>query len=269
MRTLLHLSDLHFGRVDGSLLAPLLEAAKRISPHLTVISGDLTQRARKSQFLEAKAFLQRLAGPKLIVPGNHDVPLYNVFARFAAPLQGYKRHISDELCPYFVDDELAVHGINTARSFTRDRGSINSSQVQAAAAFFREHPHKIKVVVTHHPFDIPENLSSRYMVRKAAEAMDALGEIEADLFLSGHAHLCFAESSIRRYKTAKHASLIVQAGTGLSTRTRDTPNSFNVLRIERPKVCVEHWMWKRTKLDFVPDLVREFHHGPAGWAPSG
>ena len=124
MRTIIHLSDLHFGRVDQTLLGPLRDLIHSIAPNVVVISGDLTQRAKSEQFEEARAFLDTLPGPQIVVPGNHDISLYNVFRRFVKPLARYKRYITDELEPVFIDDEIAVVGVNTARSLTIKDGRI-------------------------------------------------------------------------------------------------------------------------------------------------
>ena len=119
MRTLVHLSDLHFGRVDHTLLAPLRTLVERIDPDVLVVSGDLTQRAKPEQFEEARAWLDTLPGPQIIVPGNHDISLYNVFRRFVKPLARYRRYITDDLDPFYLDDEIAVVGVNTAISSSR------------------------------------------------------------------------------------------------------------------------------------------------------
>ena len=134
MRTIVHLSDLHFGKVDAELLEPLRRCVEAIAPHLVVVSGDLTQRAKAAQFREAKAFLDTLPKPQLVVPGNHDVPLYNVFQRFFTPLRKYKRIITPDLEPAFIDDEIAVVGVNTARSLTFKEGNVNREQIAAVKA---------------------------------------------------------------------------------------------------------------------------------------
>src|SRR6202048_1786243 len=131
MRTLVHLSDLHFGRVDPQIVAPLIKTVSEISPDLVAVSGDLTQRARTQQFLEARAFLDALPQPQIVVPGNHDVPLHNVFARFLQPLDKYRRYITDDLQPFCADEEIAVIGVNTARSLTIKGGRVNSDQVSS------------------------------------------------------------------------------------------------------------------------------------------
>ena len=129
MRTLVHLSDLHFGRVNAQIIAPLIETISEINPDLVAVSGDLTQRARSHQFREARAFLDALPQPQIVVPGNHDVPLHNVFTRFLQPLDKYRRYITDDLQPVYADEEIVVVGVNTARSLTIKGGRINEDQV--------------------------------------------------------------------------------------------------------------------------------------------
>src|SRR2546421_621876 len=118
MRILAHISDLHFGTESSPVVEGLLADLLAARPHLLVVSGDLTQRARTDQFAAARAFLDRVPFPQLIVPGNHDIPLYDVGRRFLRPLHRYRRLITPELSPTFYDDELAVLGVNTARSAT-------------------------------------------------------------------------------------------------------------------------------------------------------
>src|SRR6185436_538086 len=129
MRTVIHLSDLHFGRVDERLLDPLIKTITEAKPSLVAVSGDLTQRARSQQFIEARAFLDALPQPQIVVPGNHDIPLHNIFARFLQPLDKYRRYITDELQPGFADEEMVVVGVSTARSLTFKGGRINQEQV--------------------------------------------------------------------------------------------------------------------------------------------
>src|SRR5882672_7941733 len=129
MRSIVHLSDIHFGRVDAAVVGPLIETINQIAPDVVAVSGDLTQRARSRQFIEARAFLDELPKPQIVVPGNHDVPLHNVFTRFARPLAKYRRYINEDLRPFYHDEELAVLGVNTARSLTIKGGRINEEQI--------------------------------------------------------------------------------------------------------------------------------------------
>src|SRR3989440_566563 len=130
MRKIVHLSDLHFGRVDESLVGPLVRAVNEAVPSLVVVSGDVTQRARTAQFREARAFLEQLPRPQVVVPGNHDVPLWDVLARFRSPLEKFRRHIADDLEPFYEDEEMVVAGVNTARSLTHKYGRVNERQVE-------------------------------------------------------------------------------------------------------------------------------------------
>src|SRR5664279_5675667 len=106
MRTVVHLSDIHFGRVDARLVEPLVRLVDETAPDLVAISGDLTQRARRGQFEQARTFLDQLPYPRLVVPGNHDVPLYNIAKRFLDPHGGFRRHIASDLEPVYEDEEM-------------------------------------------------------------------------------------------------------------------------------------------------------------------
>src|SRR6187401_1402656 len=130
MRRVVHISDLHFGRTDRQVVAALIRQTRELMADVFVVSGDLTQRARARQFHEARHFLDALDRPTIVVPGNHDVPLENLFDRFFRPFAKYRKYITEDLSPTFHDEELAVVGINTARSFTRASGSIDDRQIE-------------------------------------------------------------------------------------------------------------------------------------------
>lgn len=267
MRSIVHLSDIHFGRVNPLVISPLMDTIQKINPDLVAVSGDLTQRARSHQFKEARAFLDGLPKPQIVVPGNHDVPLHNLFARFAQPLRKYRRYITNDLRPFYHDDEIAVLGVNTARSLTVKGGRINEEQV----AWMRERlctsdPDAVKVVVTHHPFDLPEGHDERHLVGRARMAMAHLASCGADVFLAGHLHVSHTTHSATRYKIKGHSALVVQAGTATSTRGRGEANSFNVIRIDRPHIAVERFEWQPDRAYFILAMTERFIHTPDGWA---
>src|SRR5215203_2252501 len=99
MRTIAHISDIHFGRTDPPVVEGLVKDLAGRHPSLLVMSGDFTQRARERQYRDAAAFMARLPGPQLVVPGNHDIPLYDVIRRFFFPLSRYRKHITPDLRP--------------------------------------------------------------------------------------------------------------------------------------------------------------------------
>lgn len=265
MRTLLHLSDLHFGRIDHAILDPLIATAREVAPDLVVVSGDLTQRARSAQFAEARVFLDALPGPRIVVPGNHDVPLYNLFDRFFRALDKYKRHITEDLEPFHVDDEIAVLGINTARSFTIKDGRISEQQIETIRAkMCALGAAMTKIVVTHHPFDLPEN-SPHGLVGRAAEAMATIARCGVDVILSGHLHLIHTGHSAERFDVDGHSSLIIQAGTATSTRGRGEANSFNVIRAGGGQISVERHVWQADAGAFTAASIERFEESPRGW----
>jgi 3',5'-cyclic AMP phosphodiesterase CpdA len=266
MRTVVHLSDLHFGRLDARVVQPLLAAIDDLAPELVAISGDLTQRARRSQFAEARAFIQALQRRCLVVPGNHDVPLYDVARRFLRPLGRYKEFVTHDLEPTHVDEEIAVLGLNSARSLTFGRGRLSERQIGRAAERLRAvDPRLVKIVVTHHPFDLPDTHGAEHLVGRAKTAMAQFAEVGADLFLAGHLHVSHIGHTAERYKIAGHSALVVQAGT-LSARLRGEPNSFNVLRVNRPHISVARHTWDEARQVFVADTARTFRHTEHGWA---
>ncbi len=270
MRTVVHLSDLHFGRVDHALLEPLRARVHDLVPDVVAVSGDLTQRARSSQFRQARAFLDSLPQPQVVVPGNHDVPLFNVALRFLAPLDRYRRHVSADPEPAYVDEEVAVIGVNTARSLVFKGGRINEQQVERLRAQLCALGDRVtKVIVTHHPFDVPPHREDEadQIVGRAAMAMAALARGGVDVLLSGHLHASHSGHPIARYQTADFSALVVQAGTATSTRRRDESNSFNVLRIEHARIEVEQYVWRPQQGDFSHSASAAFEHTPEGWAP--
>lgn len=265
MKTIVHLSDLHFGRVDEAVLDPLRRRVHALDPHLLVVSGDLTQRARREQFEQAVAYLETLPGPQLVVPGNHDVPLYNVVKRFLAPLANYKRIVTEDLEPAHFDDEIAVVGVNTARSNVFKGGRINMEQVEAIRQRLCHLPDGItKIVVTHHPFDAPKGSDEEdQIVGRAGKALEKLAGCGADLLLSGHLHASAVSHTADRYCIAGLSALVVQAGTATSDRHRGETNSFNVLRVESNHIEVERYVWNEG--DFVRNSTEAFDHDPHGW----
>jgi len=267
VRTIAHLSDLHFGRVDPALLSPLILRLQSLAPDLVVVSGDLTQRAKPEQFRAARRFLDSLPGRVLAVPGNHDVPLYNVFQRAFQPFRKYRRFISAELEPCYVDGEIAVAGVNTARSAVFKGGRINQEQMGRLRSLLCPLPSAVtKIVVTHHPFDLPPGHHDRDLVGRAAEAMRMFAQCGADILLSGHLHASNASDTRLRYRIDDYVALVVQAGTATSTRGRGEPNSFNVLRMAHPTVGVERFTWDGTS--FEPTDAARYERGPDGWRRS-
>jgi 3',5'-cyclic AMP phosphodiesterase CpdA len=270
MRTVVHLSDLHFGRTDPALLQPLARQVDDVRPDVVVVSGDLTQRATRRQFVEARRFLDTLPHPQIVVPGNHDIPLYNAFRRFMSPLRDYCRIITADLHPEFIDDEIAVIGVNTARSLTFKDGRINAQQMARVHSRFCNLDDRLTtIVVTHHPFDLPEGHERAKIVGRASLAMRTFATCGADILLSGHLHVSHASNTAARYRVEGFAALVVQAGTAASTRERGEANTFNVIRCDGDDVAIERMTWDAPFGRFVNAARAAFRYTSRGWSPLG
>ena len=264
MRTIVHLSDLHFGRVDPPVLEPLARAITATRPDLVAVSGDLTQRARPEQFKEAKAFLDRLPQPQLVVPGNHDIPLYQFWVRLTQPLKRFTRYITADLFPRYVDDEIAVLGVNTSRKLLAKGGRVNHAQISHICGQFNRLDRKqVRIVVTHHPFDLPEGSTHR-LIGRAQMAVEALAQCGVDIFLAGHLHLTH-RGTTARYNVAGYSGLVIQAGTASSTRGRGEMNSFNVLKVDPSRIAVDTHTWSVERGEFAVSESREFQRTEKGW----
>jgi 3',5'-cyclic AMP phosphodiesterase CpdA len=266
MRTLIHLSDLHFGRVDPPIVPALLGFIRSTKPDLVAISGDLTQRARTAEFIEAKKFIDAIPFPKIVIPGNHDVPLHNVFARLFRMLDKFRRYISEDLEPFYADDEIAVAGVNTARALTGKNGRINRRQLKQLRTRFAAVPStRVKIVVTHHPFDLPPGVEGDRVILRAKLAMKVLAQIPVDLLLAGHFHVGGTTRTTTRYKIDNFAALIVAAGTTTSTRGRGQSNSLNVLRINSPAIEIAQYQWQPGRGEFDLANREKFLRHATGW----
>jgi 3',5'-cyclic AMP phosphodiesterase CpdA len=265
VRRVAHLSDLHFGRIQPGVLEVLRRQLTKLEPHLVVVSGDLTQRAKPREFREARAWLDTLPWPRVVVPGNHDVPLYNVLRRFIRPLGAYRRFISPDLQPSYIDEEIAVVGVNTARSLVFKGGRINPAQVAAVReAICRLDPSLTKILVTHHPFDVPAARGAeRQIVGRGRMALQRLADCGADVLLAGHLHASHIGHTAQRYDIAGLSALVIQAGTATSRRTRHEPNAFNLLRIASRYIEVEQYVLRDE--DFVRAGTEAFEHERGQW----
>ena len=249
MPRLLHMSDLHFGAHDPVLVEAVERRADAEKPDLIVISGDFTQRARTEQFEEACRFLARLrdAGHEVIaVPGNHDIPLYDVLRRFLSPLTRYKRYIDDTLCPFIETGGAAVLGINTARSLTFKNGHVSHEQMRFIRdTFARTSNSQPRILVTHHPlFALPvgDGPELGHIMEDQESALDAIADAGVDLLLAGHNHRASVNDATKLVKGAGK-SLVIQAGTATSPRTRDEMQSFNRIEIDESgcRVTILRW----------------------------
>lgn len=254
MKKIAHISDLHFGTEDKPVAEGLLKDLEEKAPTIVVVSGDLTQRARSGQFKDAKKYLDRIQFPKIIVPGNHDIPLFDIIRRFLFPLTRYKKYITEDLTPFYKDDEMAILGLNTARSFTWKNGRISKEQMQKIKdTLCHVKMSLIEILVIHHQFiPSPEN-DSVDLVGRATETLEVIDEYGIDLVLAGHLHEGFS-GDIQTYHPGRRSIIIAQAGTAISQRRRGDPNSYNFITLDRSHIFIEIRKWNGNSFEKAEEV---------------
>ena len=264
MTLLLHISDPHFGTERGPVVEALVALAQRQRPDLVVLSGDITQRARRRQFGLARAFVGRLGAPVLALPGNHDIPLFNLAARLGWPYAGYLRAFGvqpfgDALAPVFSSPELLVIGVNTTRWYRHADGEVSARQVQRVVQRLAGAvPGQLRLVVVHQPVAVQHAEDVHDRLHGHASALAHWAAAGADLVLGGHIHLPYvmALAGLARPMWA------VQAGTAVSRRVRPgVPNSVNLLRwgpgAPAGRCRIEQWDGAADGADFVCSRVTD------------
>jgi predicted phosphodiesterase len=266
MARILHISDLHFGLHRPGLTGALAAQAPDWGVDVTVITGDLTQRARAVQFRAAAALAADLPGPVLMVPGNHDMPLWNPLARLFWPFAAWRRFIGDVLEPVVETPVLLVLGLNTADPHAWERGRLpGDAMARLLARLGRARAGQLRVVAMHHPLHLPPQ-SHKTPTPGAGAAALTLAEAGADVILCGHLHAWAAAPY--RLRTEGRNMLCVTAGTTLSTRLRGGENDLNLIDWDGQTVTVTRLVAAGLSLDFVPrEVSRYTQPDPArGWS---
>ncbi|SAK57883.1 Calcineurin-like phosphoesterase [Caballeronia hypogeia] len=254
MSLLLQISDTHFGTERPQVVAALLRLVDTLAPDLVVLSGDITQRARKHQFAAARAFVDTLgATPTLVVPGNHDIPLFNVFARIFRPYANHQRAFGNDLEPVFESPELLVLGVNTTRPWRHKDGEVSMQQIRRVAARLEmARETQLRVVITHQPVAVTRAKDERNLLHGRERAVTRWARAGADMILGGHIHLPYVLPLHDTFAGLPRRVWAVQAGTALSWRTRGTiDNSVNVIRHVADsggarQTTVERWDYAET-----------------------
>lgn len=256
MSVLLQVSDPHFGTEQPMVVEALAAFSAEQKPDVLVVSGDITQRARPRQFAAARRFLDRLdIAQTLVTPGNHDIPLVDLFTRAFRPYARHRRAFGDELEPLLDAPGLLVICVNTTRRWRHIDGQVSRAQIERVGTRLRAAaPDQLRVVVTHQPVDVPHRRDEHDLLHGHARAARAWTEAGADVFMGGHIHLPYVRSLGVRYPDLRRRAWCVQAGTATSWRLRpDAPNSVNVLRYARPgrplECVAERW-------DFIAGRAR-------------
>lgn len=258
MSLLLQVSDPHFGTERPHVVEALRAFCRALHPQVVVLSGDITQRARAAQFAAARAFVDAIQVPVVLaIPGNHDIPLFNLAARVLDPYAGYAKAFGAELEPSYESEDLVVLGVNTTRAYRHRNGEVSPAQIERIARRLQaSSPRKLRIVVTHHPVHVPPGPEETNLLRGHAQAVRAWASAGADLVMGGHIHLPFVAKVV-------HPLWVAQAGTAVSHRLRPgaPANSVNLVRYDPatdPGACVvERWDHRDAAGEFaLVDRVR-------------
>ncbi|MBC7742532.1 MAG: metallophosphoesterase [Bdellovibrionaceae bacterium] len=266
-----HLSDPHFGANYPEVVNALTSSMKDLKPSLIILSGDITQRARCEQFVAAEKFVQQLAEfPWAIVPGNHDIPLFNIFARLFYPYKYFKNVFKGLLEKEIPVKSVHVFTLNSTSRFRHVQGALSAKQIKKIVADPLAET-DVRIACFHHPMDCPKTVDEKNLLRNRDEAMQVFAKAGIDLILGGHIHDPYVNLSGERYPNVKRQSIISVAGTCLSWRTRaGAPNSFHLIDIDTadkkiPRLVITRYDLQSNK-QFTPILVQSFFRDLAqGW----
>ena len=262
MTVLLQVSDPHFGTERAEVVEALERFAHALRPDALLLSGDITQRATRAQFAAARAFVTRLRVPSVLaIPGNHDIPLFNLAARLIAPYGRYRHAFGDDLEPTLETADVCVLALNTTRRYRHEDGAVSAAQIEKIAQRFEAAaPAQWRIVVVHQPVAVTREADRTNLLHGRETALRRWAAAGADLVVGGHIHLPFVLPLRERWPGLARPMWAVQAGTAVSNRVRaDAGNSVNVIRIgaaagdaawacaadsakRAPRRCtVEHW----------------------------
>jgi 3',5'-cyclic AMP phosphodiesterase CpdA len=269
MTTLIQISDPHFGTERAPVVDALVQLVRRLGPELVVLSGDITQRARTHEFAAAAAFMEKLAVPRVLaIPGNHDIALFDVLARFSRPYAGFCRVFGEELEPSFSNADCLALGVKTTRRYRHADGEISDAQRDRIAGRLRDAtPEQVRLVVVHQPLAVPRESEEKNVAHGHAAAIGAWAAAGADVILGGHIHLPFILPLHELRPELPRHLWAVNAGTSVSARTRyDAGNSVNVVLIDntasRPSCTVQEWTYLNAQVGFSQRSSVELALGP-------
>lgn len=267
MLNLLHISDLHFGKPFlPEVSEALLRKIEKLSPELLVVSGDLTQRAKAQEFRAARAYLDLMPRiPQVVVPGNHDIPLYRIFERLFQPYKLYRRYISEQRDTVLHQNKAVIVGLDSTNPyFTITNGRIHRKQLAFCAKAFSAAPAEaVRIVVAHHHFAPAPDYKGGEVMPKGKRALDFFTRLKVDLILAGHLHRAYVGNSLDVYpgEDREHGIIIVQCGTSTSRRgvaREQEKNSFNWIEILADSIRIFHYIYFKDYHNFYPVAKYEF-----------
>jgi len=259
MSVLLQLSDPHFGTEQAPVVEALARLSQQQQPDLLVLSGDITQRASCEQFRVARTFIDRLGTPVLAIPGNHDIPLFNLVSRFLHPYARYGEAFGENLEPVHSSPDLLVVCVNTTRWYRHKNGEVSLDQIERVATLLEgASADQLRLVVVHQPVAVLRSEDEHDQLRGYAAALERWAGSGCDVVLGGHIHLPY----VMALPALARPMWAVQAGTSVSCRVRDGfSNSVNLLRwggdAPKGRCLIEQWDYAHQTNAFARTKITE------------
>ncbi|WP_300376915.1 metallophosphoesterase [Henriciella sp.] len=262
MTRIIQLADIHFGTENPVALEAFEATIKELEPDALAVCGDLTQRGKRSEFADARDWLDRFDIPRLVVAGNHDTPLLNIYERVVSPFERHDSYFEDLSGPVELEGAYLI-GMNTSRGWqTRKNwaeGSVNLEDLESVIAEAEGPASHGKAVflICHHPFLSPPEAPMRTATRRGRRASRRLAQSPVGFLLTGHVHA----PSVTVVDDEAKSYVAVSSGT-LSTRIRTRPASFNLIELKQEACDVTVYNLHGDR--FVPEkphkLSPEYNH---------
>lgn len=257
---LIHLSDLHFGTESPAIVDALIKAIEEIAPNYAILSGDFTQVGSREEFELAQSFINKLPCETLCVPGNHDVPAYNLIERFVSPFDKYKHYIQDELNPFYHEKQITIAGLNSARRclahWNWANGAISASQRKFLKKRMENDQSAWRICFFHHPIHKVDEMPLDVTVFGRKRTLKTLHDLKFDLVLTGHVH----HASISTLGDEEHQTIYLSASTALSSRTRSQENGFNVISLHDDQMHIDIYALQGNSFSIMKSFSQKKHH---------
>ncbi len=265
-----HISDLHFGTHVPELVEGLAVRLEELSPDLIIASGDFTMAGRHHEFAQAAAFLRRLRAPVLAVPGNHDVPVYNLAERFTRPFARFRHYLSDITTTNHIGGGACVLGVNSARpwdlSFNWSHGHLSNRRVRITDRFFARHQEvPFRALVIHHPFYVPEEFPGFRTIGNGDAMMRVLAQRGVQAVFAGHLHAQFVVSREIALGDGPRSVVVMQVASVTSTRHRNQTNAFNLVEADGSGAVITAQAWSGSA--YAPGEAKRIEWGAAAAPP--
>ena len=255
MTRLLHISDTHFGTELPAVVSALRAAVAKHMPDVVVLSGDITQRARASQFAAARAFCDSLNVPVLAVPGNHDIPLYHAFDRVLRPYRNYERYFGAR---EWVASHggLGIVGFDATSPWRHTRGKLTAAHVEDKLAAARAQAgDAMLIAVVHQPVAVAWPEDTDEILINAHAVAEVFARYRVAAVLSGHVHVPMLAQSDTIFADMTPTFLHSGAGTATSWRVRPcAPNSYTLLECDTAnhRIDARIYIYDAAQTAFIP-----------------